>query len=118
LSGERAAYIDGWGDSAFDPVGHFEAKWHTFVPGGVYGRGNYSGYSSARVDELIRMGELTADIEERHRIYDEAQEILYVEAPAVFLLLPREIEAASDRVLNWEPSSDGRLNLHDVCLVP
>ena len=118
IAGERTAYIDGWGDSAFDPVGHFEAKWHSRVEGGPYGRGNYSGYSNDRVDELIRLGELTADVDERQKIYDEAQVIIYNEAPAVFLLLPREIEAASARVSNWQPASDGRINLHDVCLSP
>ena len=118
LAGERMAYIDGWGDSAFDPVGHFEAKWHTYVEGELYGQVNYSGFSNERVDELIRMGELTAEVDERHKIYDEAQEIIYQEAPAVFLLLPREIAAVSVRVQNWRPASDGRINLHDVCLAP
>jgi peptide/nickel transport system substrate-binding protein len=116
LSGERMAYLDGWGDSAFDPVGHFEAKWHETVEGQPYGRGNFSGYDNERVNELIRMGEQTADPVERQRIYDEAQEIIYREAPAVFLILPEEIEAASVRVQNWEPASDGRINLHDVCV--
>ncbi len=118
LAGERMAYLDGWGDSAFDPVGHFEAKWHSYVEGELYGRGNYSGYSSGRVDELIRMGEVTADRKRRQEIYDEAQEIIYEEAPAIFLVLPREVAAASTRIQNWEPASDGRINLHDVCLAP
>ena len=116
LSGERMAYLDGWGDSAFDPVGHFEAKWHETVEGQPYGRGNFTGYDNERVNELIRLGEQTADPVERQRIYDEAQEIIYREAPAVFLILPEEIEAASVRVQNWEPASDGRINLHDVCV--
>jgi len=116
LSGERMAYLDGWGDSAFDPVGHFEAKWHETVEGQPYGRGNFSGYDNERVNELIRLGEQTADPVERQRFYDEAQEIIYREAPAVFLILPEEIEAASVRVQNWEPASDGRINLHDVCV--
>ncbi len=116
LTGERAAYLDGWGDSAFDPVGHFEAKWHGYVEGQSYGRGNYAGYDNARVNELIQMGELTADPDERQRIYDEAQQIIYDEAPAVFLILPEEIGAASVRVQNWEPASDSRINLHDVCV--
>ena len=47
---------------------------------------------------------------------DDAQQILYDEAPAVFLILPEEVEASSDRVTNWEPASDSRINLHDVCL--
>lgn len=116
LAGERLAYLDGWGDSAFDPVGHFEAKWHGYVEGQSYGRGNYSGYDNARVNELIQMGELVADPDERQRIYDEAQQIIYDQAPAVFLILPEEIEAASVRIQNWEPASDGRINLHDICV--
>ena len=118
LAGERVAYLDGWGDSAFDPVGHFEAKWHAYVEGAAYGRGNYSGYDNPRVNELISLGEATADPAQRRRIYDEAQQILYEETPAIFLVLPEEIEAAAARVLNWAPASDSRLNLHDVCLAP
>jgi peptide/nickel transport system substrate-binding protein len=118
LAGERMAYLDGWGDSAFDPVGHFEAKWHGYVEGQPYGRGNYAGYNNDRVNELIKMGEVTADPVERQRIYDEAQEIVYEEAPAVFLLLPEEIEAASARLKDWMPSADSRINLHDVCVLP
>ncbi|GAB4543850.1 MAG: ABC transporter substrate-binding protein [Anaerolineae bacterium] len=118
LACERQAYLDDWGDSAFDPVGHFEAKWHTYIEGEPYGRGNFMCYSNARVDELIKLGETTADPAERAAIYNEAQEIVYEEAPAVFLILPEEAEAASDRVQNWEPASDSRINLHDVCLAP
>ena len=83
-----------------------------------YGRGNFSGYNNERVNELIRLGEVTADPIERQRIYDQAQQIIYKEAPAVFLILPEEIEAASVRLQNWEPASDSRINLHDVCLGP
>ena len=118
LAGERLAYLDDWGDSAFDPVGHFEAKWHGFVEGQPYGRGNYSGYNNERVNELIQMGERTADPAERQEIYAEAQRIIYGEAPALFLILPEEIEAASARVQNWEPASDSRINLHDTCIAP
>ncbi|GMR11137.1 MAG: ABC transporter substrate-binding protein [Anaerolineae bacterium] len=115
-AGERMAFLSDWGDSAFDPVGHFEAKWHTLVEGEPYGRGNFSTYSNERVDELIKQGETTANVAERQQIYDEAQEIIYAEAPAVFLILPEEAEAASTSVQNWEPASDSRINLHDVCL--
>lgn len=115
---ERTAFLDDWGDSAFDPVGHFEAKWHTLVAGEPYGRGNFSCYTNEQVDELIKLGETTVDTDERQTIYDEAQQIVYDEAPAVFLILPEEAEAASDRVQNWEPASDSRINLHDICLTP
>jgi len=116
LEGERMAYIGSWGDSAFDPVGHFEAKWHTRVEGTGNGRGNFSGYSNARVDELIEAGEVEPNVEKRHEIYDEAQQIVYNEVPAVFLFLPDIIEASTTNVRNWNVSADGRLNMHDVWL--
>jgi peptide/nickel transport system substrate-binding protein len=118
LEGRRLAYLDDWGDSAFDPVGHFEAKWHGYVEGQPYGRANFSGYDNKQVNQLIVMGERTADADERHEVYDEAQGIIYEEAPAVFLVLPEEVEASSVRVQNWEPASDSRINLHDVCIEP
>jgi len=66
---------------------------------------------------LIKQGETTPDVAARQAIYDEAQQLVYDEAPAVFLILPEEVEAASDSVQNWEPAADSRENLHDVCLV-
>lgn len=116
LGGERTAYLDDWGDSAFDPVGHMEAKWHGVVEGSPYGRGNFSGYNNERVNELIQAGETETDEAARHEIYNEAQGILYDEAPAIFLILPEEVEASSARVQNWEPASDSRINLHRVCV--
>ncbi len=116
LAGERISFLRDWGDSAFDPVGHFEAKWHGYVEGQPYGRGNFSTYNNERVNELIKLGEVASDTTERQKIYDEAQQIVYDEAPAVFLILPEEAEAASMSVQNWEPASDSRINLHDVCL--
>jgi len=116
LAGERQAYVGDWGDSAFDPVGHMEAKWHGYVQGESYGRGNFSTYDNPRVNELIVAGETQADPEARKKVYYEAQQILHEEAPAVFLLLPEVIEAARDRVVGWTPGADGRVNLHDVCV--
>lgn len=116
LNCERQAFLRDWGDSAFDPVGYIEAKWHTFVEGTSAGRGNFSCYSNARVDELIEAGASEPDPEKRRGIYYEMQRLIYEDAPAVFLYVPQEIEAASTLVRNWEPSPDGRINLHDVWL--
>ncbi len=97
LACERQAFLDDWGDFAFDPVGHFEAKWATFIEGEPYGRGNFMCYSNERVDELTKAGEVEIDASARQVIYDEAQQIVYDEAPAVFLILPETAEASSDR---------------------
>ncbi len=117
-AGERQAYLDDWGDSAFDPVGHFEAKWHGVLVDTPYGRGNFSGYNNERVNELILLGETTVDMAERQALYDEAQQIVYDDAPAVFLILPEEAEAARADLVNWGPASDSRINMHDVCIAP
>ncbi|OGO40657.1 MAG: hypothetical protein A2Z04_05020 [Chloroflexi bacterium RBG_16_57_9] len=116
LAGERTAYLGDWGDSAFDPVGHIEAKWHSLQKGTALGRGNFSTYANAEVDKLIEQGEVESDTARRKEMYNKVQEILYTEAPAVFLVLPEVVEASSARVQNWEPAADGRVNLHDVCL--
>jgi len=113
---EHGAFLRGWGDSSFDPIGHIEGKWHSYVNGGTYGNGNFSCFSNPRVDELIELGELTIDAAARKELYNEAQQIIYSEAPAVFLILPYTCSAATERVLNWVPAADGSLNLHDVCL--
>jgi peptide/nickel transport system substrate-binding protein len=115
-AGEREAFLDSWGDSAFDPVGHMEAKWHGLVADTPYGRGNFSGYNNTRVNELIKEGETIIDTAKRQAIYDEAQQLIYDEAPAIFLVLPDVVAAASANVQNWTPAADGRINLHDVCL--
>jgi len=114
LAGERMAVMRDWGDSAFDPVGYIEAKWHTRVEGTPLGRGNFSQYSNPRVDELIEAGATEPDPDKRREIYNEMQRLIWEDAPALFLYVPQEIEACRIRVQNWAPSPDSRENMHDV----
>ncbi len=116
LNGERTAFAGDWGDSAFDPIGYFEAKWHSIVEGTGNGRGNFSGYANPRVDELIEASEVEPNVEKRSEIYNEAQRLVYEDAPDVFLVLPYAVEASTISVHNWKVSADGRLNMHDVWL--
>lgn len=116
LNCERQAFLRDWGDSAFDPVGYVEAKWHTRVEDTPEGRGNFACYSNPQVDELIEAGASEPDPEARHRVYDEMQRLILEDAPSVFLYVPQEIEASSATVHGWEPSPDSRINLHDVWL--
>ena len=118
LAGERLAYLDDWGASPGTPAGYLDAKWHSYSTEGTFGRGNYSGYSNPKVDELMRLGRIADEIAVGREIYAQVQRTLYQDAPAVFLVVPEEIEAASARIQNWEPASDSRINLHDVCAEP
>ena len=114
LNCERQAFLRDWGDSAFDPVGYIEAKWQTREEGTPAGRGNFGCYSNSQVDELIQTGASQPDPAERRKVYYEMQRLIFEDAPAVFLYVPQEVEAASSRVNDWEPSPDSRINLHDV----
>ena len=116
LNCERQAFLRDWGDSAFDPVGYVEAKWQTRKEGASAGRGNYACYSNPAVDDLIAAGASEPDPGKRREAYYQMQRLIQHDAPAVFLYVPQEIEAASIRVQNWKPSPDGRINLHDVWL--
>jgi peptide/nickel transport system substrate-binding protein len=116
LNCERQAFLRDWGDSAFDPVGYVEAKWQTRTEGTAAGRANYSCYSNPLVDQLIEAGAAEPVEEKRRETYRELQRVIRAEAPAIFLYVPQEIEAASIRVRNWQPSPDSRINLHDVWL--
>lgn len=54
---------------------------------------NWSFYDNARVDELLEAGIRTADPDERLEIYGEAQDIIWEEAPWVFIYNPTNIAA-------------------------
>ena len=57
---------------------------------------NWSFYANERVDELIEAGRQTGDLEERRAIYAEAQEIIWNDAPWVFLVSPDNVAGVAD----------------------
>jgi len=107
-NGTRQMYMTDWGDSWLDPVGFLNPKFRT------NDRGNWSHYSNERVDELLTQAEKIVDSEMREEIYHQVEEILYKEAPIVFGYTLMEAEASTANVENWQPSMDGRQNMHRV----
>ena len=59
---------------------------------------NWSFYSNERVDELIEAGRRTGDVEERRAIYAEAQEIIWNDAPWVYLVSPDNVAGVADEL--------------------
>ncbi|NLL98393.1 MAG: ABC transporter substrate-binding protein [Tepidanaerobacter sp.] len=106
--GTRQMYMTEWGDSWLDPVGFLNPKFRT------NDRANWSHYSNERVDELLTRAERIIDPTIREEIYHEVEEILYEEAPIVFGYTLMEVEASTANVENWQPSMDGRQNMHRV----
>ncbi len=112
LAGERQMYLTDWGSAYFDPFDLAVPKLKTAD------RGNYSFYSNPRFDAALdaALGMTSADEEARRHAYFEAQDILREDAPWVFGYSLLETEAARADVLDWKPSMDSRINLHDVGL--
>jgi len=108
------AWFDSWGNASLDPEGIIPAKYYTNIVGETEGdgRGNFSGYSNPEVDELIRLTKSTFDPQEREEAFMKIQEIIYEDAPQVFLYIPQELYGISNRLENWVPSPDSRINLH------
>ena len=109
-AGERQMYLTAWGSAYFDPFDIIVPKFYSGD------RGNYSGYSNARFDAALDRALRAVDNDARRQAYFDAQQILYDDAPAIFGYSLMEVEAARSDVLNWQPSMDSRVNLHDVGL--
>jgi len=102
----RDMYLSSWGSGALDPTGIFVPTLKT------KDRGNSSGYSNAEVDRLLTLADGELDPAKRADMYHQAERIVAEEAPWLFLWVPQDIYAISNRVRGWEPGSDSRINLH------
>ncbi len=105
---ERDAYFTSWGNGALDPSDIMVPTLRT------KGRGNFAGFSNAKVDALLDAAETETDQTKRAEMYKEAQAIVNAEAPWVFLWLPQDLYGVSKRLKGWQPSADSRINLHDA----
>ena len=101
-------FVTSWGNSTLDPVGILVPK---FKSGG---RGNYSGYSNERVDQLLSLAEDTLDLKKRESHYKEVQGIIYKDVPMIFGYAAEEIYALGEWVKNFTPSSSGMMSMRDV----
>ncbi|HED24493.1 MAG TPA: ABC transporter substrate-binding protein [Firmicutes bacterium] len=110
IEGERMMCFGNWGNSTLDPSDLLVPKLRS------NDRGNYSQYANPELDALLDAAEIAVDRDEREELYHQAQEIIYNDAPWVFGYVGLEIEACRANVVNWEPSTDSRINLHDVAL--
>ncbi len=105
---KRTAFLTHWGNASLDPIGILEP----LLSSG--GRGNFTGFSDKRVDDLLAKGRSSFDTADRERAYVQIQRIVHENVPAVFGLARSEIYGVSKDVHDWEPKPDGMLNMHDV----
>ena len=57
-----------------------------------------------QLDDLFNQGAQTFNLNERKKIYDQYQQIIYDEAPFIYLYSPLGILAVRDRIQNFDPT--------------
>jgi len=70
--------------------------------------GNRGAFSDVRIDALLEKGRQTLNVQERKRIYDEAQELLAEQLPYVYLWHDMVYAVVKQSVEGFEPYADGR----------
>ncbi|WP_443743969.1 glutathione ABC transporter substrate-binding protein GsiB [Sutterella sp.] len=68
---------------------------------------NFAFYSNPKVDQAITAALHTTDRAEKAKIYDEAQETVWKDAPWVFLVVDKIIAAQSEKLTGFYPLADG-----------
>ena len=100
--------VTSWGNSTLDPAGIIMPKFKST------GRGNFSNYNNKEVDVLLSQAENTIDLKKRENYYKRIQEIIYKDAPMIFGYAAEEFYGVREKIRNFQLSSSGMLNMHDV----
>jgi len=103
-------WLTSWGNASLDPVGIFVPTHRTSD------RGNSSGYANPKLDKLLDAAGTEPDQEKRAAMYAKAETIINSDLPCVYLWVPKDLYGVSERITGWQPSPDGRINLHDACV--
>ncbi|MCL1949172.1 MAG: ABC transporter substrate-binding protein [Turicibacter sp.] len=110
-NGDHDMFLLGWSNPLGDPDNALFPMFHTQQAG----LGNNHGrFSNERVDEILELTTRTFDNAERLALFHEAQEILFEEAPWVFLDNTETIVAVSNNVEGFWLRNSGRFFFSDV----
>lgn len=94
-NGEHDMFILGWSNSTGDPDNGIAPLFHSDNMGDT---GNRSFFANDELDALLDEGAQVTDDDERQQIYEEAQQILVDEAPAIFVRHGENLNAYHNNV--------------------
>lgn len=80
--------------------------------GGKYG--SYSFYSNPEVDKLFKEARSTTDQTQRFNLYNEAEKLIYADAPCVPVYTYRDARATNNRMGGFTYNSFGLINMNDI----
>lgn len=78
---------------------------------------NYAYYSNPEVDARLTAALQTTDRAEKQKIYDEAQKLIWNDAPWVFLSVDYDVSASSKKLVNFHSLPDGGFDFVNAELV-
>ena len=81
-----------------DPDGFVWARFFSENPYAV-------GYKNERMDEILPAARAELDLEKRHALYREAQEILLTESPMIWVAVDNMVEGLQPYVKDYEQSA-------------
>ena len=109
--GEHDMFMLGWVAVTGDADYGMYSLFHSTQFGDA---GNRTFWANEEVDELLDLGRRSPDAAERAEAYYRAQEIVFEEAPWVFLAFRNELNAHRDYVEGFVPHTAGHHILHQV----
>jgi peptide/nickel transport system substrate-binding protein len=112
LSMGHEMMLNGWIPDYFDPDSYLSPQFHSFATA-PYGA-NIFGLNDTRIDALIDEGLITTDMEDRLRIYQEAQERIVDHIPGLFLYIPGVYDCVRFNVENWIIDPSGFFDAYDL----
>lgn len=99
LSMKHEMFLNKWIPDYFDADSYLTPQFHSSSspPSGA----NVFGFSDSRVDELLDQARSTTSPDVRLRAYQEAQERIVEQTPAIFLYVPDIYDVTRFNVMNW-----------------
>ena len=110
---KHVMFLNKWTPDYFDADSYLTMpQFHSssLAPNGA----NVFGFSDSRVDELTDQARSTTSPEARRTAYQEAQERIGAQMPAIFLYVPDVYDATRFNVLNWVHSPTEFIYAYDL----
>jgi peptide/nickel transport system substrate-binding protein len=110
-AGEHDMFILGWGTVTGDADYGLYALFHSSQFGNA---GNRTFYKNAEVDRLLDLGKVSTDANARRQAYDQAQKLIFEDAPWIFLAFGDELNATRNYVKGFLAHATGSHYLYKV----
>lgn len=101
VSGKGAIFMNGVNANSYEPDRAMYLRWHSVnaYPGGS----NYSRYKNADFDKLMDKARATQDLNERNKIYRDAQALWVEQVPAIPYYVRQHVYAAVPNLEGVQP---------------